>query len=101
MSFVYKKGDKWGIKQQLYFGTYDTLEEALEKRDQLLKEGELVSKMKKKDTRHINMTNTGKYVIRKMINGKIEHFGTFNTLEDAIDERDYLESIDWDYENMW
>ena len=38
----------------------------------------------------------GGYHIQKWVNGKLEYFGRFPTFEDAIRERTFLESIDWD-----
>ena len=37
----------------------------------------------------------GKYKIQKVIDGKIEYFGSFNTLEDALKERDLLIKYNW------
>lgn len=37
----------------------------------------------------------GKYHIRKTINGTLKHFGTYETLEDAIIMRDYLMKNGW------
>lgn len=91
--------NKWCVVQHIYFGYYDTLEEAIRERDLLIKDGMLVPKVQQRDTRYIRRVK-GKYRIQKNINGKMEYFGTFNTLDDARDERDYLESIDWDYSNM-
>lgn len=41
----------------------------------------------------------GKYHIHRINNdtGKLEHYGTFNTLEDAQKERDLLVSCNWDW----
>lgn len=54
----------------------------------------------KEQDRYIKKTKAGTYSIQKHINGVRGHFGTYRTLEDAREERDYLESIDWDYSNM-
>ena len=39
----------------------------------------------------------GKFVIKKEINGKLITFGTFDSLYDAIEERDELEDYGWPY----
>ena len=36
-----------------------------------------------------------KYQIRKTIDGNLRHFGTYDTLEDAIKMRDYLMEHGW------
>ena len=42
----------------------------------------------------------GQFVIKKEINGKLITFGTFDSLDDAIEERDELEEYGWPYRNM-
>ena len=46
---------------------------------------------------HVNRKS---YSIVKQINGKLEYFGTFDKLEDAIKERDLLIACDWDWERL-
>ena len=38
----------------------------------------------------------GGYHVQKWVNGKLTSFERFPTLADAIRERNFLESIDWD-----
>ena len=38
----------------------------------------------------------GKFYIRKTINGKNLHFGTYHSLDDAIQIRDYFQEHGWD-----
>ena len=40
------------------------------------------------------------WMIVKSINGKMEYFGVFDRLEDAIAERDLLIKYGWNYDNM-
>ena len=49
--------------------------------------------------RHIHCSNNG-YQVKKIIDGETIYAGTFKNLEEAQKERDYLESIDWDYNNI-
>ena len=39
----------------------------------------------------------GQFIIKKEIRGKLVNFGTFDNLEDAIEERDELEDYGWPY----
>ena len=49
-----------------------------------------------KRTRYIYKYNrTGKYVIRKNVNGKNKGFGYYKSVDVAVKVRDYLESIQW------
>lgn len=40
------------------------------------------------------------YKIQKCVHGRSRNFGTFNKLEDAINERNVLESVNWDYDAL-
>ena len=46
--------------------------------------------------RYIQQLPTGKYILQR----RGVHYGTFNTIIDAVKEKLFLESIDWDYSNM-
>ena len=48
--------------------------------------------------KYIKRMPNGKYSIQKYINGEYSHFGTFDTLEEAIRERDICVECDWDYD---
>ena len=49
-----------------------------------------------KDTRYIYKYNrTGRYLIRKNIQGKPKGFGYYPNLDVAVKVRDYLEKISW------
>lgn len=97
--YIYKTtSNKYVIRQKnQYYGTYNTHEEATRKLHELIQNREI--KPKNKDPQryiHIKYTSpyTKKYRLRKVINGKEIH-KTFNTLKEAIQYRDYMESINW------
>ena len=46
---------------------------------------------------HIKKQN-GKYLLNKTIDGKIESFGVFNTLEEAQKEREWCIKCNWDWD---
>ena len=103
--YVYQYYNKYVIKQKqqtLYITT--TLQDALQKKHELLQQGKLRplprGQHRNPENRYITKTQSNTYAIRKMVNGYHQHFGTYKTLEDAREERDYLESIEWDYDNM-
>ena len=78
----------------------DTLKEAIEVRDNLEKMGwPYTRKYTMKYPKYI-CRNGNKFQIHKMLDGKIESFGTFSNIDDAIKERDLLINADWDYENL-
>lgn len=109
-SYVYKQGNRYWVTQKVgtkhkIYGKFGTKEEAIQYRNKLIENGTIKSrlglhKIKYYPDRYIKKTPAGTYVITKRCNGKSEHFGTYKTLEDARDERDYMESIGWDYDNM-
>lgn len=83
-----------------YFGVYDTEEEAknmvafLKQHDWDLKYAHIRNpKMK-----YILKVGDKYQIHRINDDGKIEHYGTFNTLEDAQKERDLLVSCNWDWD---
>lgn len=103
--YVYQYYNKYVIKQKqqtLYIT--NTLQDALQKKHELLQQGKLRPLLRGQhrnpENRYITKTHSGTYAIRKMVNGYYQHFGTYKTLEDAREERDYLESIGWDYDEM-
>lgn len=109
-SYVYKHGNQYYVQQWeggklKTYGKFRTADEAIQHRNKLVKQGTIkprlgVHKIKYYPDRYIIKTPANTYAILKRHNGKNEHFGTYNTLEDAREERDYWESIGWDYDNM-
>ncbi len=83
----------------------DNIEDALKLKQQLFQQGVIRPKLSgpqrnSYENRYIHTTLSGTYQIRKSVNGEYTTFGTYKTIEAARDERNYLESIDWDYSNM-
>ena len=100
---------KKSIKGEVYtFGRYDTEEEAqtrvefLKKHNWNTKYAIKQKKSRNKDPqrRYITRTKTG-WKIQKVIEGKLIHFNTFSSLENAIAERDWLEKAGWTYEGEY
>ena len=50
---------------------------------------------RKSKTRQYIINHYGKYVIRKSVEGRQQHFGTYDTLPDAIKVRDYCKKHGW------
>lgn len=85
------------------FGHYDSLEEAINVRDELMKYNWDVSKVSinkpvsRKDyfyNKNIHKFND-RFAVVKRIDGELKGFGIFDTVEDAIKHRDYLEKNNW------
>lgn len=108
-SYVYRHWNRYEVSQVVngekrLYGRYNTPEEAIHKRNQLVEDGTIrprqgQHRIKNYDDRYIHKRGSV-YRIGKKVDGRMEHFGVFKSLEDAREERDYLESIDWDYGNM-
>ena len=100
--------DKYRVSKNVkgttyYYGTYDTLEEAQQKIKEMEKINWKPPKRKRKpydtspENRYIQQHPSSKhYFVVK--NG--EHYGTFKTLEQAREERDWLIKNNWSYENI-
>lgn len=109
-SNVYKQRNIYRVIQtqngqrKTYLITHNR-QEAINYRNKLYEEGILKDLTRKAgrhpsgENRYIRKSGRG-YNIQKMINGSMESFGTFSSLDDARNERDLLESIDWDYSNI-
>ena len=86
-----------------YYGTYDTYNEAVQKRNQLIEHNwdkTLITLEKGKDNpdRYISKTKSNSYALVKMVDGELVHFGTYHSLDDAREDRDFWESINWDFD---
>lgn len=83
-----------------YFGSYETLQEAIDVRDALVSaDWPYIMRNKKHNLpKYIQRNMVGSYQIIKKFKGKSEHFGTFHKLDDAVDERNKLIKCDWDYD---
>lgn len=86
------------------YGSFPTLEEAKAYLEKVIEndwDEKLLAKNNQKELyplRYIYKDKSGSYAVLKKINGKMERFGTFKRLEDAINERDLLIKYDWDFE---
>ena len=103
MYISYKNG-KYGIYKSInnktyFFGAYKTLKEAKKIRNQIIMNGwkKIKTKKPKNPTQHI-YKNKNKFRIIKQIGNKTQDFGTYNTLEEAIQERKYLIENGWEYD---
>ena len=107
--YIRKTGGKYRINKNIngditYFGSFDTLSEAREYRDFLV-EHDWDLKYRKVRPRRPNNTELryisyhkvdDYYRIQKVIDNHMTYFSSCKTLEEAIHERDFWESIDWD-----
>ena len=109
-SYVYKQKNLYHVQRYkdgkpIVYGKFRKREDAIQLRNKLIQDATLKERRGKhriKDwqNRYIKKTYNGKYAVQKKVNGEYQHFGTYKTLEDARDERDYLEGIGWDYDEM-
>lgn len=113
--YIKKPRKKYYISKRIdgkdvYFGTFETLQEAREYRD-FLEEHEWNPKYRKiSRNSQWNKNNLPKniyynpkqntYAIRKVFNQEPITFGTCHTLEEAVHERDFWMSIDWDMDML-
>lgn len=92
--------------RKAYYGGYDTLEEARKRRDYLVSIDWDEPKTFRKYER-IERDDSMKYIYLDKRSGNYfikkgdECYGTFKSLDDAKNERDYMVSIDWDYGDMY
>ena len=103
MRYIYKRNGFYYILKSIngeykYFKGSPSLKEAIEFRDKLIENnwcdnGELKI-VELEDNRYIySVANS--FQLKKHINGKTKHFGTFKTLEEAIKARDELIVNNW------
>lgn len=86
------------------FGRYDTLEEAIEHRNELINNNWNNSENNDEYTQRLEYLKTipniyynlGKYVIRKYIKNQSVSFGAFDSLEEALKHKEYCEENNWD-----
>lgn len=104
-SYVYKELNKYVVKQKgKVYGRFKDKGQAISLRNKLVHNGTIVRlqgrhRIKNWEDRYIQYRN-GKYYINKQVGKRFEYFGVYKTIEEARSERDYLESIAWDYSNM-
>lgn len=100
--YIAHQNGKWIVRKHINgvyrtFGSFDTLKEAEEARNTLVRN----NWVQDYGSRNIGFRR-GKYHIRKMINGEYYYYGSYNTLDDAVMVRDMLIEFKWDkdYLNM-
>ena len=103
MKYIRKRNGLYFIQKHINgelkcFKCSKSLKEAVELRDKLIENnwrdnGQLgITELD--DTRYIYLVNKS-FQLKKYINGKTKHFGTFKTLDEAIKARDELIKNNW------
>lgn len=98
--YITKSKDKFKVQKFvdgkiIGFGYYDTLEEAKKARDKF--ESENWQYVPKESDIHRNIHKTPRgYAIFKRIDGDMKHFGTFRTIEEALEEKERLIANNWE-----
>lgn len=103
MRYIYKRNGLYFIQKHINgelkcFKSSKSLKETVEFRDKLIEnnwrdDGQLgIEELD--DNRYIYSVNNS-FQLKKHINGKTKHFGTFKTLEEAIKARDDLIMNNW------
>ena len=103
MRYIYKRNGFYYIFKSIngeykYFKGSNSLKEAVEFRDKLIENnwrdnGEL--KIEELDDNRYIYSVGNSFQLKKHINGKTKHFGTFKTLEEAIKARNELIMNNW------
>ena len=112
-SFIYKNTSSTGKitytvrrvigNRNVYFGSFNTIDEAIKYRDYLIKHNwDINYKMDKIRSRKyhniytmVNIDSIVYYIVAKGIKGKTTNFGLFKNIDDAVDYRDYCEENNW------
>ncbi len=106
MKHIHKQKNKYIITKRIktklfYFGTYNTLKDAIKTRDELIKNNWQKPKNKLKNINIRKIKNgENRYDIRKKQNGILKHFGTYTTLNNAIKTRNELIEHNWQWEEI-
>lgn len=109
--FIYRVGDYYRVSKSINgklknFGHYNSLNEAIAVRDELIKNNwddsflglRRILKSPVSYNKHIHKTSRGFDVVNR-IDGELINFGSFETLEEAISYRDELEENNWEVES--
>lgn len=98
---VRQNNGKYTIRRRnINYGTYNTYHEAVQARKKLITnewDKKYSKTIKDNPNRYIH-TYKGVYTIKKVINGETTQYGTYHTLEEARSERDFWESINFDWD---
>lgn len=104
--YITKSGEQYRISKYMngkyeLFGYYDTLEEATEVRDLLVKNNWDITSVQdhlnpdRAIYRKFNKGEVKAYEIMKRIDGEMKYFGSYSTIEEARRVRDTLEANRW------
>ena len=98
LRYIYPtESGKWYIyARNKRYGTYGTLQEAIQKKRELIHDGRIHPYNLNPD-RYIEETPYGAYRISRKIGGVKENFGVYSDLDEARRERDWMEAQNWRY----
>ena len=92
----YYKIEKQINGERLYYGSFNSLEQAIQHRDFLEEQQWNIKYCRKpRGEKYIQKSVSGKYKVSKRIKNNQIYYGTFNTIEEAREYRDFLEEHDW------
>lgn len=106
--YIHKFKDVWGVGKRVngkmkYYGFFKELSDAIEYRDYIVHKGwssnHMYNKVFSNPLKYIRKTTHG-YMVNAYINQKMTYFGTYNTLENAIEVRDLAIKYDGDWDLM-
>ena len=104
MRYIYERNGLYFIQKHIngelkYFKGSHSLKETVELRDKLIennwRDNGQLGIVELDDTRYIYLVGKS-FQLKKSVNGKCRHFGTFKTLEEAIKARDELIKNNWE-----
>lgn len=91
---------KWDGEKIVFYGAFPSLQEAKEYRDYLIENNWDISLIHKPQLLYIHC-NDGKYDVVPTVGNKKVYVGRFNTVEDAIYERDRFLQSGCDFDNYF
>lgn len=102
--YIFKEGNKFVIKRELNgklftFGSFDSLEEAINSRDELEYDGWPIPKERSDSSvieNNIEKTNENKYIVFRIINNKKEVYGPYDSLSAAKKAKYNLTFTGWE-----
>ena len=101
--YITKHGKKFKISRTVkgnnrHYGTFNTLSEAIERREELIDNNWDFKRFKRNMRCDPNIYyRHEKFRINRYIDGKRYYFGTYDSYEDALQARDILLQTNWDY----
>jgi hypothetical protein len=103
---ITRNNNQFEIQKQIdnkiyYYGSYPTIEEARIARNFFRDNGWpkhfTLCYYSDYNFKYVYLRSTGSYCIQKLVNGKIKFFGRYNSLNAALEERDFLIRNNWEY----